>query len=344
MLQYLLRRLLLVIPTFLGITIISFVVINLAPGGPIEQRLQTIRFGGAMVEGGGKSSATTHESGVSPEVLEALNKQYGFDKPLYERYWIWLKNISRLDFGESFTYQEPVMDVIVSKFPVSLQFGIASIILTYLVSIPLGIAKAVRAGTFFDTASGLILYAAYAVPPLVFGIFLITFFAGTRHYNWFPMGMLYSDDYETLSSWGKISNRIHHFILPLACYMLGGFTEISLLMRNSMLEVIKQDYIRTARAKGLAENIVLYKHALRNALIPLATGLGGFFRVFLAGSLIVETVFQLDGIGSLSYKSILSRDYNVIMGLIFLSSVVLMLGRVFSDIVYVFIDPRIDFK
>jgi microcin C transport system permease protein len=158
------------------------------------------------------------------------------------------------------------------------------------------------------------------------------------------MGMLYSDDYETLSSWGKISNRIHHFILPLACYMLGGFTEISLLMRNSMLEVIKQDYIRTARAKGLAENIVLYKHALRNALIPLATGLGGFFRVFLAGSLIVETVFQLDGIGSLSYKSILSRDYNVIMGLIFLSSVVLMLGRVFSDIVYVFIDPRIDFK
>lgn len=344
MLQYLLRRLLLVIPTFLGITIISFVVINLAPGGPIEQRLQTIRFGGAMAEGGGKSSATTHESGVSPEVLEALNKQYGFDKPLHERYWIWLKNISRLDFGESFTYQEPVMDVIVSKFPVSLQFGIASIILTYLVSIPLGIAKAVRAGTFFDTASGLILYAAYAVPPLVFGIFLITFFAGTRHYNWFPMGMLYSDDYETLSSWGKISNRIHHFILPLACYMLGGFTEISLLMRNSMLEVIKQDYIRTARAKGLAENIVLYKHALRNALIPLATGLGGFFRVFLAGSLIVETVFQLDGIGSLSYKSILSRDYNVIMGLIFLSSVVLMLGRVFSDIVYVFIDPRIDFK
>ncbi len=344
MLQYLLRRLFLVIPTFLGITIISFVVINLAPGGPIEQRLQTIRFGGAMAEGSGKSSATTHESGVSPEVLEALNKQYGFDKPLHERYWIWLKNISRLDFGESFTYQEPVMDVIVSKFPVSLQFGIASIILTYLVSIPLGIAKAVRAGTFFDTASGLILYAAYAVPPLVFGIFLITFFAGTRHYNWFPMGMLYSDDYETLSSWGKISNRIHHFILPLACYMLGGFTEISLLMRNSMLEVIKQDYIRTARAKGLAENIVLYKHALRNALIPLATGLGGFFRVFLAGSLIVETVFQLDGIGSLSYKSILSRDYNVIMGLIFLSSVVLMLGRVFSDIVYVFIDPRIDFK
>lgn len=340
----------LVIPTFLGITILSFVVINLAPGGPIEQKLQAIRFGGAEGVGGGgagaggKSSASMHESGVSPEVLEALNKQYGFDKPLHVRYGIWLKNILHLDFGESFTYQEPVWDVIVSKFPVSLQFGIASILLTYLVCIPLGIAKAIRAGSAFDSVSGIILYAAYSVPPLVFGIFLITFFAGSKYYNWFPIGMLYSDDYETLSMSAKILDRIHHFILPLSCYMLGGFTEVTLLMRNSMLDVIKQDYIRTARAKGLEERWVLYKHALRNALIPLATGVGGFFRVFLAGSLIVETVFQLDGIGSLSYKSILSRDYNVIMGLIFLSSIVLMLGRLFSDLVYVLIDPRIDFK
>ncbi|MFN7262556.1 MAG: ABC transporter permease subunit, partial [Pseudobdellovibrionaceae bacterium] len=182
------------------------------------------------------------------------------------------------------------------------------------------------------------------IPPLVLGIFLITFFAGGSYFSWFPIGMLYSDDYDSLTFWGQIWDRLHHFVLPLICYMIGGFTELTMLMRNSMLDVIKMDYVRTARAKGLEEKFVMYKHALRNALIPIATGLGGFFRVFLAGSLIIETVFQLDGIGLLSYSSIQSRDYNVIMGLIFLSSVFLMIGRIFSDIVYVLIDPRIDFK
>lgn len=345
MLLYLLRRTLLMIPTFIGITVISFVVINLAPGGPVEQKIQAIRFGGAATGEGSSAGGTRQtETGLNQEVLDALKKQYGFDKPVHERYFLWLKNISKLDFGESFTYEEPVIDVIKSKFPVSLQFGIASLILTYLVCIPLGMAKAIRAGTSFDTISGLILYAAYAVPPLVLGIALITFFAGGSYFNWFPIGMLYSDNYDSLSAGAQVWDRLHHFVLPLICYMLGGFTELSLLMRNSMLDVIKQDYVRTARAKGLTENMVLYKHALRNALVPIATGLGGFFSVFLAGSLIIENVFQLDGIGLLSYKSILSRDYNVIMGLIFLSSLVLMLGRLFSDFIYVMVDPRIDFK
>jgi microcin C transport system permease protein len=322
-------------------------VINLAPGGPIEQKIQAMRFGGAAAEGGagmGGGKSSQMQSGMNEEVLEALKVQYGFDKPVHVRYWIWLKSLVRLDFGQSFTYEEPVTDVIMSKFPVSLQFGIASLVLTYLVCIPLGMAKAVKAGTSFDWISGLILYVAYSIPPLVLGIFLIVFFAGGRYFDWFPIGMLYSDNYDSLGFFARIGDRIHHFVLPLVCYMIGGFTELSMLMRNSMLEVIKQDYVRTARAKGLEERVVLYKHALRNALIPIATGLGGFFRVFLAGSLIVETIFQLDGIGLLSYKSILARDYNVIMGLIFLSSVVLMLGRLFSDIVYVMIDPRIDFK
>jgi microcin C transport system permease protein len=331
------------IPTFIGITLVCFFVINLAPGGPVEQKLQALRFGGAMGNTGGGTQARG-ETGVNQEIIDALNKQYGFDKPVGERYMIWLKNLSRLDFGDSFTYEEPVIDVITSRFPISLQFGIASLILTYLVCIPLGIAKALRAGTAFDHFSGLALYFAYAVPPLVLGIFLIVFFAGGSHFDWFPIGMFYSDNYETMSLGEKIWDRIHHFILPLACYMIGGFTELTMLVRNSMLEVIKQDYIRTARAKGLEEKTVILKHALKNALIPVATGIGGFFRVFLAGSLIVETVFQLDGIGLLSYKSILARDYNVIMGLIFLSSVVLMLRRMFSDIVYVMVDPRIDFK
>lgn len=344
MLIYIFRRLLLMIPTFFGITLVSFVIINLAPGSPIEQKLQAIRFGSAGGGGDSGSSSGKANSGVNAEVIEALKKQYGFDKPVHVRYWIWLKNLSRLDFGESFTYQEPVLNVITSKFPVSLQFGITSLILTYLICIPLGMAKAVRAGSRFDVISGLFLYVSYAIPPLVLGIFLITFFAGGSYFSWFPVGMLYSDNYDSFSFTGKIVDRIHHFVLPLLCYMMGGFTELTMLMRNSMLDVVKQDYIRTARAKGLDERIVQYKHALRNALIPVATGLGGFFRVFLAGSLIVETMFQLDGIGLLSYKSILSRDYNVIMGMIFLSSVFLVIGRLFSDIVYVMIDPRIDFQ
>jgi microcin C transport system permease protein len=339
LLTYLIRRIILMIPTFFGITVISFFIINLAPGSPVEQKLQAMRFGSA---GGGNNSRG--DTSANQEVIDALNKQYGFDKPVGARYVIWLKNISRLDFGRSFTYGEPVRDVIFSKFPVSLQFGIASLILTYLICIPLGIAKAIRAGSIFDSVSGLVLYFTYSIPPLVLGIFLIVFFAGGSHFNWFPIGMLQSDDYDSFNLWGKIMDRSQHFVLPLICYMIGGFTELSMLMRNSMLDVIKQDYVRTARAKGLSEKVVNYKHALRNALIPIATGLGGFFKVFLAGSLIVETVFNLDGIGHLSYTSILSRDYNVIMGLIFMTSVVLMLGRVFSDSIYVLIDPRIDFK
>lgn len=345
MIVYLIRRLLLMIPTFFGITIVTFVLINLAPGSPIEQKLQAIRFGSAGGGGGGSSSAGVNSRGdtsVNEEVIEALKKQYGFDKPLHERYIIWLKNLSRLDFGESFTYQEPVIDVIKSKFPVSLQFGIASLILTYLVCIPLGIRKAIKAGAFFDRATTIILNLTYSIPPLVLGIFLIVVFAGKL--NMFPIGGIQSDDYESLTVLGKIWDRAHHFVLPLICYMIGGFTELSVLMRNSMLDIIKSDFVRTARAKGLSENVVIFKHALRNALIPIATGLGGFFGAFLAGSLIIEQMFNLDGIGLLGYQSVLSRDYNVIMGITFISSMLLMFGRVFSDIIYVLIDPRIDFK
>lgn len=340
MLTFIARRLFLLIPTFFGITLVSFVIINLAPGSPIEQKLQAMRFGGG--DRGGSTSKGT--AGVNEEIINAMKKQYGFDKPIHERYVIWLKNLSHLDFGDSFTYEEPVMDVIISKFPVSLQFGIASLLLTYLICIPLGMAKAVRAGSIFDAASGLMLYLAYAIPPLVLGVFLITFFAGGSYFSWFPTGLLRSDDYDSFSLWGKIVDRAHHFVLPLICYVIGGFAELTVLMRNSLLDVIRQDYVRTARAKGLEEKVVLYKHAMRNALIPVAVNLGGFLQVFLAGSLIIENLFQLDGLGRLGYTSILARDYNVIMGLIFFNSVTLMVGRLLTDIAYVMIDPRIDFK
>jgi microcin C transport system permease protein len=338
---YFFRRLFLLIPTFIGITLMSFLIINLAPGGPVEQRLQQIRFGSGGNSGVDKS---TEDSSVNAEVIEALKKQYGFDKPLVERYVIWLKNIIRLDFGESFTYGEPVWELIKSKFPVSLQFGILSLILTYLVCIPLGVKKALTAGQAFDKISGLLLYLAYSIPPLVLGILLIVVFAGSSYLSLFPIGGIQSDNFSELTTIGKVLDRAHHFVLPMICYMIGGFTELTLLTRNSMLDIIKSDYIRTARAKGLSESVVVFKHALRNALIPVATGLGGFLGVFLTGSLIVETIFNLDGIGLLSYSSILSRDYNVVMGLIFLSSMVLLVGNIISDIIYVIVDPRIDFK
>lgn len=332
---YIIRRILLSIPTFLGITLITFLIINAAPGGPIEQKLQKIRMGGGD---GGRSTA------ISQEILDGLSKQYGFDKPVHERYFIWLKNISKLDFGQSFSYQEPVIDVITQKFPVSLSFGFASLILTYLVCIPLGVKKAINAGGKFDQISGIILYVLYAIPPLVLGILLIVWFAGGSHFDLFPIGNLYSDNYDTMTTWGKLWDRIYHFILPLTCYMLGNFTGLTMLVRNSMLDIIKSDYIRTARSKGLADKMVYYKHALRNAMIPVATGLGGFLRVFLAGSLIIERIFNLDGIGLLSFNSILSRDYNVIMGITFISALLLLAGNIISDIIYVMVDPRIDFK
>ena len=331
MLIYLLRRILISIPTFIGITLVTFLIINAAPGGPIEQKLQKIREGGK-------------NANVSQEVLDDLAKQYGFDKPIHVRYWIWLKNISTLDFGNSFTYQEPVMDVITSKFPVSLQFGIASLILTYLICIPLGVKKAINAGGLFDQVSGVLLYIMVSIPPLVLGIFLIVWFAGGSYFDWFPIGGIKADNYDTLTATGKILDRTYHFILPLTCYVMGGFTELTMLVRNTMLDVVKSDYIRTARAKGLSNRLVYFKHALRNALIPVATGLGGFLRVFLAGSLIVETIFNLDGIGLLGYQSILSRDYNVIMGLTFISALLLLAGNILSDFMYVMVDPRIDFK
>lgn len=339
--KYLLKRLLVMIPTLIGVTLIVFAVINLAPGSPVEQKLQQLRFGGGAK--GGSESTGRGSSTVSDEVLAALNKQYGFDKPLHMRYLIWLKNIATLDLGESFTYEEPVVDVITSKFPVSLQFGVASLILSYLISIPLGIRKALRHGSFFDTSSSLLLFITYSIPPFMLAILLIVFLGGGSFLDLFPIGQLNSDAYEDLTMTGKFLDRLHHFILPLICYTIGSFTSLTLLMKNSLLEEIKKDYVRTARAKGLSERVVYLRHALRNALIPIVTGLGSFLTVFFAGSLLLETIFQLDGVGLLSYKSVLSRDYNVIMGLVFSQSVLFLIGNVISDLAYVLVDPRIDF-
>lgn len=337
MLKYALQRILLMIPTLFGITLICFVVINLAPGSPVEQALSRARFGGVGADGG-------NASGVSNEVIEAIKIQYGFDKPMHTRYLIWLKNIVTLDFGESFSYREPVIDVILRRLPVSLQFGVVSLFLIYMISIPLGIAKAVRDGSRFDLWSSVALMVAYSIPPLILGILMRVFLAGGSFLDLFPLAELYSDTYFEKDLWGQILDRVHHFILPLTCYVVNGFTVLVFLMKNSLLEEVRLDYVRTARAKGLNERTVIYKHALRNALIPILTGLGSFLTIFFAGSIIIEQVFSIDGMGLLSYGSIRSRDYNVIMALIFIQSVLAMCGRLISDLTYVAVDPRIDYR
>lgn len=337
MFKYTLHRIFWMMPTLFGISLVCFVVINLAPGSPVEQALSKIRFAGG---GGGGGSGM----GVSNEVLEAIKKQYGFDKPMHVRYLIWLKNIVTLDFGESFSYRKPVIEVIGDKLPVSLQFGISSLFLIYLISVPLGIAKAVRDGAVFDFWTSVLLTVLYAIPPLTLGI-LLQLFLGTKHFlDILPLTDLYSDNYMDLSVWGKIWDRIKHFILPLTCYVVNGFTVLAMLMKNSLLDELRLDYVRTARSKGLNERSVVYKHAVRNALIPIVTGLGSFLTLFFGGSIVIEAIFSLDGMGLLGLKSILSRDYNVIMGLIFIQAVLSMIGRLISDLTYVLVDPRIDFE
>ena len=338
---YLIKRMLAMIPTLLGITVVCFFVINLAPGGPVEQKLAQLQFSGAFAN---SPSSGTHTSAMSEEVIQSLKKQYGFDKPVHVRYYLWIKSIVTLDFGESFVYEEPVIDVIISKFPISLQFGIVSLILTYLICIPLGIAKAVREGSRFDFTSSVVLLIMYSIPALVLGILLKTYLTGGGVLNWFPVGDLYSDQYFDKGFFQKVGDRIHHFILPLICYMIGHFTVLTFLTKNSLLDEVRLDYIRTAKAKGLNKKTVIYKHALRNALIPIVTGLGAFLGLFFAGSLIVEKIFTLDGIGLLSYNSVISRDYQVLMALIFFQSVLALFGRLISDFAYILVDPRIDFS
>ena len=338
MFKYILKRIFLIIPTLFGVTVLCFVINITAPGGPIEKKIAELRFSGE-ISGGGDNSYNVPE-----EVLESLKKQYGFDKPIVVQYLLWLKNLSTFNFGKSFVSEEPVISMIAERLPVSLQFGVVSLILTYLVCIVLGVMSAVRKGAPFDIITSVVLIVFYAIPPLMLGILLKVFLAGGSYLDWFPLGDLYSDTYFEKDFWGRVGDRIHHFVLPCLCYMIGAFTVLTQFMRNSLLDEINLDYVRTARAKGLHEKTVIYKHALRNALVPLATGLGNIFGIFLSGSLIIEKLFSINGIGLLFFNSALQRDYNVIMALIFIQSSIFLFGRLFSDIMYVVIDPRIDFS
>jgi microcin C transport system permease protein len=325
------------LPTLFGITVVCFVLIQIVPGGPVEKALQRMRFGGS-----GDQANSSLE--VTEEMRAKLEAQYGFDKPIHVRYLKWIGDVAHLDFGRSYYYEEPVIGLIVDRFPVSLTFGLFNFVLTYLISIPLGIAKAVRDGSRFDSATSIGLFIAYSIPPFALGIMLIVFLCGGSYLDWFPLQGLVSDNFAELSAGDKVLDYLHHAFLPLLCYVTGSYALNTMLMNNSLLEQLSHDSRRTAEAKGMPRLKVIYKHCVRNALVPIATGLGAYIGLFLTGSLLIEQVFGLDGIGRLSYESIMERDYPVVLAIIFLGSVATLAGNLISDIMYVLIDPRIDFN
>ncbi len=342
MFSYIVKRIMAMVPTFVGITLMTFLVINLAPGGPVEQFLREVRFGQVQTGSTTGSGSGIENAGVTGDTLRELKAQFGYDKPVLERYFIWLGNLLRLDFGRSFVHDVPAIEVIASKFPVSLQFGITSFLLTYLVCIPLGVWKAVHDGQWEDTSTSALVFTGYAVSPLMLGIVLIVVFGGGV-FDWFPISGSVSDLHDELGFFARIQDRIHHAILPLGCYLAGNFAALTLLMKNAFLEEMNKPYAITAIAKGLPMRTVRYSHVLRNAMIPIATGLGSFLGIFFAGNLFIEQIFSLDGMGLLFYQALLARDYPILLGSLSLISMILMLGNLISDMLYVILDPRIDF-
>jgi microcin C transport system permease protein len=340
--SYFLRRLLLIIPTFIGITVVSFVVMHFVPGGPIERQIMSYKMAQAQ-EGGGGGGIGNFGTEISPEAVEQMKKFYGFDKPVLQRYGLWLWNVVRLDLGTSYVYQDPVWEVIRSRFPVSLFLGMTGFFMSYLVCVPLGVFKAVRHGSRFDVASSAIVFLGYATPGWALGTGLLVAFGGGSLWSLFPLGGFRPDDWEYLSVWGKITGQLHHMFLPVVCYMVGSFATQTILTKNSLMESMGQDYVRTAFAKGLSEHRVIFVHALRNSLIPLVTGFGHVISLVLAGSFLIERVFNIDGMGYLGYNAILQRDYPVALGILVLGSMLMLVGNILSDLIYAMVDPRIRF-
>ena len=337
--SYFLRRLLLVIPTFFGITLVCFTLCQFVPGGPVEQAI--IRMRGLDQARGARAG-----SQVSEEQRKAIEKHFGMDKPLPARYWKWLVQ-DRIGLkAESYRYpNKNVWQLIKERFPVSIIFGVTGFVLTYLVCIPLGIAKALRHGSAFDLASSVVVFTGYAIPAFAFGMVLKGMFAGGWNgwHDWFPVAGFISEEFKTFTWWAKAKDVAWHMFLPLLCYMLGHFAVLTLLMKNSLLEQIGQDYVRTVLAKGGTLRRAIWGHALRNALIPIATGFGGVLTILFAGSVLIEKVFEIPGMGLLSLEAILGRDYMLFMGILSVTSVLGLLGRILSDFCYVLIDPRISF-
>lgn len=363
---YIVRRLLLMIPTILGIMLLSFAVIQFAPGGPVEQVIASLQgqggdgtdritggggdFGNDSSEqttglGGEGSSKYRGAQGLDPEFIEKLEKQFGFDKPAHERFAMMIWNYARFDFGESYFRSISVIDLILEKMPVSISLGLWITFISYGVSIPLGIRKAVQDGSRFDVWTSAVITIAYAVPGFLFAILLIVLFAGGSFYDWFPLRGLVSDNFWELSWYEKIVDYFWHLTLPLIALVLSAFATTTLLTKNAFLDEIKKQYVVTARAKGLKERDVLYGHVFRNAMLIVIAGFpGAFISAFFTGSLVIEAIFSLDGLGLLGYTSIIQRDYPVVFATLYIFSLMGLVVSLISDITYTLIDPRIDFE
>lgn len=341
MTRYILRRLLLTIPTLFGITLLVFTLTRFVPGGPIERLIAETQL--AAAEGGHSLRRdNTNNSTLSEAQLAELKAYYGFDKPVLAAYGEWVIRVVQLDLGYSTRYNEPVWDIVVSRMPLSLFYGGITLLLTYTICIPLGIAKALRHGQAFDHWTSAAVFFGYAIPNYVLGILLISLFAS--HWDIFPLGGFISDDFDDFTLREKIIDIVTHAVLPITAYMVGSFAVMTMIMKNSLLDNLASDYVRTAIAKGLSFRQAVFRHALRNSLIPLATSFGHGISIILSGSFLVETIFNIDGMGLLGYESLVERDYPVVMGLLVISSILFLIGNILSDLCVAAIDPRVRFE
>jgi microcin C transport system permease protein len=334
---YFLRRLLLLPPTLIGITLIVFFITRIVPGGPLEQAIMQAQMGQ-----GGHWHHAGQASALSAEQIQQLNAYYGFDKPWYTGYVLWLGKVFTGDLGTSYRYNEPVWSLMLERFPISLFYGSLTLFLTYAICIPLGILKAIKHNTWMDTGSSILIFVGYAVPGYVLAALLLVFFAARL--RWFPMGGFIGEDFSSLTFAGKIGDLAHHAVLPLICYMVGSFAFVTLLMKNHLLDNLAADYMRTAVAKGVPGRTAVLRHALRNSLIPMATMFGQNIALLVFGSFLIETIFDINGFGLLGYNSILDRDYPVVMGVLLITSVLLLLGNIISDALVALVDPRVKFS
>jgi microcin C transport system permease protein len=349
---YILKRLLLMIPTVLGVMLLTFLIVQFVPGGPIETIISSLEntndpgSGGGETGGGSESNAKYRGAeGLDPEFIKKLEVQFGFDKPPLERFMLMVWNYARFDFGDSYFKGRSVISLIVEKMPVSISLGLWLTLVSFLVSIPLGIRKAVKDGSRFDIWTSAVVIVGYAIPNFIFAIILIVLFAGGSYYDWFPLRGLTSDNFETLSWWGKFKDYAWHLALPLIALGVSSFATMTLLTKNSFLDEIKKQYVVTARAKGLSENRVLYGHVFRNAmLLVIASFPGAFLGVFFTGNLLIEQVFSLDGLGLLTFNAIVQRDYAIVFANLYIMTLFGLFVGLISDLTYTWIDPRIDFE
>ncbi len=343
--KYIFKRLLLMVPTLLGVLFLTFVVTQFVPGGPIEQisnQLNSLSVSGEASSG--SSTVYRGASGLAEEHIKQLEEFYGFDKPFFERFVNLVSNYLVFDLGQSYFHHQSVYDLIVSKLPVSISLGLWSFFIIYSICIPLGIKKAVRHGTQFDLVSSTIILIGYSIPGFVLGIGLIVLLGGGSFFDVFPTRGIVSDNWDSLNFFDKIIDYLWHMTLPIICSVISSFAVMTMLTKNSFIEEINKQYVLTARSKGLTENEILYKHVFKNALIPILTGFPAqFISAFFTGSILIETIFSLDGIGLLSYESILHRDYPVVLGTLFLFTLLGLIAKLLTDISYAFVDPRIGF-